>query len=225
MLGRRRARTSPARRPARRGPPDAPSTRWLRRALPVAAATQHALRHAIIERSEPRPVEMPFLRGLAPPTSLSNPLVVSAARSSTCSPLGPDRSRWRPVPGRPSGLPSVRLELSHANAKGSQRRRHRLPAHPGRTRQLRHAPVPPFGQPPRPHLGALLARHVRRRLDLSDLPARPHPDHPLNCSAPGPHESITVLRQLTYMWALFLRGSAIACRPQFLVGTHSPKER
>lgn len=52
------------------GPARRTVQRWLRRALPVAAATQHALRHAIIERSEPRPVEMLFPRGLAPPADL-----------------------------------------------------------------------------------------------------------------------------------------------------------
>jgi hypothetical protein len=44
--------------------------RWLRRALPNAMATQQALRLAVIERSEPRPVERLFRGGLSPPESL-----------------------------------------------------------------------------------------------------------------------------------------------------------
>lgn len=48
-----------------------PSTRtqqrWLARALPLAMATQQAVRHALIERSEPRPVEQLFESGLSPP--------------------------------------------------------------------------------------------------------------------------------------------------------------
>lgn len=48
-----------------------PSTRtlqrWLARALPLAMATQQALRRATIERSEPRPVEQLFESGLSPP--------------------------------------------------------------------------------------------------------------------------------------------------------------
>jgi len=41
--------------------------RWLARALPLAMATQQALRRATIERSEPRPVEQLFESGLSPP--------------------------------------------------------------------------------------------------------------------------------------------------------------
>lgn len=52
------------------GPARRTVQRWLHRALPVAAATQHALRFAVIERSEPRPLEMLFPRGLSPPESL-----------------------------------------------------------------------------------------------------------------------------------------------------------
>ena len=48
-----------------------PSTRtrqrWLARALPLATATQQALRRTTIERSEPRPVEQLFESGLSPP--------------------------------------------------------------------------------------------------------------------------------------------------------------
>ena len=178
----------------------------------TSARSTRAARRTVHALAPPRPAGR---RGhpARPPTRHHRTKRASASRESRCrSPGGSrrlPRSRTRswsaprdPRPARRSdltvadGVPfqvgppacrGVRLELSHA--KGSQRRRHRLPAHPGRTRQLRHAPVPPFGQPPRPHLGALLARHVRRRLDLSDLPACPHPDHPLNCSAPGPHES------------------------------------
>lgn len=51
------------------GPARRTVQRWLRRAVPVAAATQHALRRAVIERSEPRPLEMLFPRGLSPPRS------------------------------------------------------------------------------------------------------------------------------------------------------------
>ena len=48
------------------GPARRTVQRWLHRALPVAAATQHALRYAVIERSEPRPLEMLFPRGCRP---------------------------------------------------------------------------------------------------------------------------------------------------------------
>ena len=43
--------------------------RWLRRARPHALATQHALRAAVIDRCEPRPVEQLFEAGLSPPDS------------------------------------------------------------------------------------------------------------------------------------------------------------
>jgi hypothetical protein len=52
------------------GPARRTVQRWLARALPLASATQHALRHAIIERSEPRPVETLFPGGLSPPEAL-----------------------------------------------------------------------------------------------------------------------------------------------------------
>lgn len=43
--------------------------RWLRRALPLAMSTQQALRRAVIERIEPRPVERLFRCGLSPPAT------------------------------------------------------------------------------------------------------------------------------------------------------------
>lgn len=44
--------------------------RWLRRALPHALDVQQAARAAVIERSEPRPVEHWFPGGLSPPAEL-----------------------------------------------------------------------------------------------------------------------------------------------------------
>jgi len=44
--------------------------RWLRRALPRAMAIQQAIREAVIERCEPRPVEQLFPSGLPPPGGL-----------------------------------------------------------------------------------------------------------------------------------------------------------
>lgn len=41
--------------------------RWMRRATARALETQQAIRHALIERSEPRPVETLFPSGLPPP--------------------------------------------------------------------------------------------------------------------------------------------------------------
>ena len=41
--------------------------RWLSRALPMAMEFQQAIRLAVIERSEPRPVETLFPGGLSPP--------------------------------------------------------------------------------------------------------------------------------------------------------------
>lgn len=52
------------------GPARRTVQRWLARALPLALQTQHALRRAIIERSEPRPLETLFPRGLSPPEAL-----------------------------------------------------------------------------------------------------------------------------------------------------------
>jgi len=45
--------------------------RWLRRLLPHAMAIQQAVRLAVIERCEPRPVEQLFPSGLSPPDHLS----------------------------------------------------------------------------------------------------------------------------------------------------------
>ena len=45
--------------------------RWLRRALPGAMAIQQAIREAVIQRCEPRPVEQMFPTGLAPPDGLT----------------------------------------------------------------------------------------------------------------------------------------------------------
>ena len=45
--------------------------RWLRRLLPHAMAIQQAIRLAVIERCEPRPVEQLFPSGLSPPAHLS----------------------------------------------------------------------------------------------------------------------------------------------------------
>jgi hypothetical protein len=44
--------------------------RWLARALPHALKIQQHIREAIIERSEPRPMEQMFPRGLSPPEGL-----------------------------------------------------------------------------------------------------------------------------------------------------------
>lgn len=44
--------------------------RWLRRALPGAMAIQQAIREAVIERCEPRPIEQLFSSGLSPPDGL-----------------------------------------------------------------------------------------------------------------------------------------------------------
>ena len=44
--------------------------RWLDRVRPHAMAIQHAILRAVIERSEPRPVERLFPQGLPPPRSL-----------------------------------------------------------------------------------------------------------------------------------------------------------
>jgi hypothetical protein len=52
------------------GPDRRTVQRWLHRALPRALETQHQIRRALIERSEPRPLEMLFPRGLAPPERL-----------------------------------------------------------------------------------------------------------------------------------------------------------
>ena len=45
--------------------------RWLARTLPQALATQQAIRLAVIERCEPRPVESLFPSGLSPPEGFS----------------------------------------------------------------------------------------------------------------------------------------------------------
>ncbi len=44
--------------------------RWLHRALPEAMAIQQAIREAVIERCEPRPIEQLFSSGLSPPDGL-----------------------------------------------------------------------------------------------------------------------------------------------------------
>jgi hypothetical protein len=44
--------------------------RWMRRALPLASETLQAVRRAVMERSEPRPMEQLFPGGLPPPESL-----------------------------------------------------------------------------------------------------------------------------------------------------------
>ena len=44
--------------------------RWLRRALRHAIAIQQAVRLAVIQRCEPRPIESLFPRGLSPPPAL-----------------------------------------------------------------------------------------------------------------------------------------------------------
>lgn len=53
------------------GPDRRTVQRWLRRAVPRALGTQQAIRRAVIERSEPRPMEMLFPRGLSPPETLT----------------------------------------------------------------------------------------------------------------------------------------------------------
>lgn len=57
--------------------------RWLRRALPMAADTLQAVRRAVIERSEPRPMEQLFPRGLPPPDELQRRHWRSPASVST----------------------------------------------------------------------------------------------------------------------------------------------
>lgn len=44
--------------------------RWLQRALPAAMSIQQAIREAVIERCEPRPMEQLFPSGLPPPEAL-----------------------------------------------------------------------------------------------------------------------------------------------------------
>ncbi len=44
--------------------------RWLRRALPLATHTLQAVRRAVMERCEPRPMEQLFPRGVPPPEKL-----------------------------------------------------------------------------------------------------------------------------------------------------------
>lgn len=43
--------------------------RWLARALPLARLTAQAIRHAVVDKSEPRPVESLVSRGRSPPAS------------------------------------------------------------------------------------------------------------------------------------------------------------
>ena len=52
------------------GPSTRTMQRWLCRALPDALAIQQAIRLAVIERCEPRPVETLFVGGLSPPEGL-----------------------------------------------------------------------------------------------------------------------------------------------------------
>ena len=51
--------------------------RWRQRAARVALHVQQALRHALIERCEPRPVEHLFEGGLSPPGSPTDPPAVT----------------------------------------------------------------------------------------------------------------------------------------------------
>jgi hypothetical protein len=55
--------------------PDGPDRRtvqrWFHGTLPRATAVQSAIRRALIERSEPRPIEQLFPGGLSPPSTLS----------------------------------------------------------------------------------------------------------------------------------------------------------
>jgi hypothetical protein len=44
--------------------------RWMKRAVPRALETEQAIRHALIEKCEPRPVEHLFPGGLSPPDEL-----------------------------------------------------------------------------------------------------------------------------------------------------------
>jgi hypothetical protein len=53
------------------GPDRRTVQRWLARAVPNALETQQAIRRAVIERSEPRPMETLFPAGLDPPASLT----------------------------------------------------------------------------------------------------------------------------------------------------------
>lgn len=46
------------------------TSRWIRRALPRALELQQAVRRAVIERCEPRPIERLFPAGLSPPRGL-----------------------------------------------------------------------------------------------------------------------------------------------------------
>jgi len=56
--------------PCLEGPSRRTVQRWLHRSLPRAVALQSAVRHALIERSEPRPLETLFPTGLPPPGAL-----------------------------------------------------------------------------------------------------------------------------------------------------------
>lgn len=57
--------------------------RWLSRALPWALDVERAVVGAVIERSEPRPVEQLFPRGLSPPDTLLRRPWLDPARIST----------------------------------------------------------------------------------------------------------------------------------------------
>jgi len=57
--------------------------RWLARMLPHALAFEHAVIEAVIERSEPRPVEQLFPGGLSPPDTLLRRQWLDPARTST----------------------------------------------------------------------------------------------------------------------------------------------
>jgi hypothetical protein len=57
--------------PVLEGPSRRTVQRWLRRVLPRASAFENAVRRAVIERSEPRPMEALFPGGLSPPEALS----------------------------------------------------------------------------------------------------------------------------------------------------------
>ncbi len=54
--------------------------RWRRRAARYALHVQQAIRHALIERCEPRPVEYVFKGGLSPPSSPTDPPAVTTLK-------------------------------------------------------------------------------------------------------------------------------------------------
>ncbi len=70
--------------------------RWHRRAVQVGLLMQQALRHALIERCEPRPVEHVFKGGLSPPSFPTDfPVVTTLKRGLLMGFLGARGSTFR----------------------------------------------------------------------------------------------------------------------------------